>query len=504
VRVRLRTSLWRGVYMNRNKLVLFGLVLGVLVLPSCSGLPGGNNGGVGGGGGGGGVQTTALTLTMISQSQIRPGNFTILAWNAQITSLSISDSTGNATNLALPETPLSVDLNRLSTDTLVLGAFPLPAATSFTSLTMAFSNFLITIHNETGASIGNNCPNGAVCEFKPAPSTVTFTASIALTAGKTSNVYFTVFPSNIVTVSASGLSLVFTQNTPISEQVAPRLGLPANTVDTVEDFTGVVTAVSSNSIAVKTGSGAAIATTLSGSVAIDDPLGLCNAVQKTVSACAPVGSVVSIDGLVNTDGSITTTEVDLLSTTTVDSLEGTIFSTGAGSFAMVVTDKQVISNNATLTAANIGDIFVVTGLDAATFSVDTKNLSTANPAVPTDLFQSSGDILDGQTVRLHVTGATGTEAAGNQTLTTDIAQLRFTRFTANSSTVSGTLFDVTDLGSFYQVANQSVVQTYTGTTAFDGVTDISGVGNAVAPLVSVRALFLNSQDNFYATKVRHQ
>jgi hypothetical protein len=489
--------------MNRNRLSLIALVLGVLVLSSCSGLPHGT------GGGGGGNGSSNLVLTMISQSQIRPGNFTILAWSAQITSLTISDSSGNATTLVLPETPLSVDLNRLSTDTLVLGTFPLTPATSFTKMTIAFSNFLITIHNETGSSIGNACPNGAVCEFSPAPATVTITTSIALTAGQNSNSFLTVFPSNVISVSNAGISLSFTQNTPISQQAVLRAGLPANAVDTVEDFTGVVTAVSSNSITVKTvsstGTSVALATTLSGTVAIDDALNPCNATTRTVKDCAPVGTIVSIDGVVNADGTITTTEVDLLSASE-DALEGTIFSTAPGAFSVVVTDKQVTSTNTTLKAANIGDIFIVNGLTAntTTFSVDTKNLSTANPPVPVNLFTSSGDILNGQTVRLHVTNATGTAAAGNQTLTTDNAQLRFTRFTANSNTVSGSLFDVIDLGSFYQVANQSVVQTYTGTTAFDGVTDITGIGNAVAPLVSVRALFLNSQNNFYAAKVRHQ
>jgi len=483
--------------MKRNQLLLIPAVLSVLLLTSCSGLP--NRGG---GGTPPPPNATAVTFTMISQSQIRPGNFTILAWSATIDSISLNQTGGNATNLNI--TPVPVDFNRLSTDSLVLGNFTnIPTAT-FSTITMALSHFTITIHNESGGTVGT-CPDQAICEFSPAPATVTIPSSLTVNPGKMVSVFFTIFPSNILSVSNAGLALSFTGNTPISEQSVVRVGVPANAVDTIEDLTGVVTKVSSGSITLMTGSGLTLAAALGSQVFHNDsPSGQCAA--GTIS-CVVVGSIVSLDGNVNLNGSVTATEVDLLNTTSQDAVEGTIFATFGG-FSLVVTDKQVMSTNATLTAANIGDIFTVSGLNAATYSIDTKTLSTVTaPPIPTNLFQSMGDLLNGQTVRLHVTAATGSAGANDQALTTDAVQLRWTRVTgAVNVAPAGSVIDVTGVGSIFQTPSQgsAMVQTYSPGTTLDNLGNLQALGGSASALISTRVLFLRSSPSFFAARVRAQ
>jgi hypothetical protein len=493
--------------MKRNQFWFITAVLSFLVLTSCSGLP--NNGG-----GGGGLNNAAkLTITMISQGQTQSGKLTILAWQAVIASLSLNQPGGNSTSLPIPQSPpLAVDLNRISTDTLLLGTFSVPAATTFTTLTMGLSKFIITIHNESGGNIGN-CPDQAICEFTPPDATVTIVATnLIVSAGKTANIFFTLLPMNVVTASTAGLSLTFAgANTAISEQSGIRAGLPANTVDTIEDFAGVVTAISGTSITVTSGVAISPATNgVSVTAALgtqtfdnDDSSGQCGA-GGTLANCVKVGSIVSLDADVDTKGAVTATEVDLLDSSSVDAIEGTIFPTLSG-FDVVVTDKQVSSNNTTLAAANVGDIFVV-NLSSATFSVDTKTLSTVTaPPIPTNLF-SAGDLRGGQAVRLHVTAATGTASAGNQTLTADRIQLRWSRVTALSNTPNGSIIDVSNVGSIFQVQTPgtAIVQTYSPGTTLDNVSSLSGIGPGGVGVISVRALFLNSSPNLFAAKIRGQ
>ena len=486
--------------MKRNQFCLISAVLSVLALTSCSGLP--NRGG--GGGGGGGNNPQSVTFTMISQSQIRPGNFTILAWSGTIDSLSLNQTVGTSTNLNIAAIP--VDFNRLSTDSLLIGNFTNIPAAAFSTMTMALSHFIITISNESGGNIGN-CPAMAICEFSPAPATVTIPSNLTVNPGKTTNVFFTFFPSNIITVSAAGISLSFTGNTPISEQSVVRVGVPANSVDTIEDFTGVVTKVSASSITVQNGSGLTLAAALgSETFANNSPSGQCTAGNIS---CVQVGSIVSLDGDVSLDGIVTATEVDLLNTTSEDAIEGTIFSTGSGTFSLVVTDKQVMSSNATLTSANIGDIFVVNGLSTATsYTVDTKTLGTVTaPPIPTNLFASAGDILNGQTLRLHVASATGSASTNNQTLTTDTVQLRWTRVTGSVNVApSGSVIDIIGAGSIFQLptTGSAMVQTYSPGTTLDNFASLQALGGGASALISTRALFLTGVPNFFAAKVRAQ
>jgi hypothetical protein len=500
--------------MNRKLLSLSVLSLVIFGLASCSGLPpaktGGSGGSGGGSGGGGGNTTRPLTVTLIAGGEFDQVSFTVLALSAQISSLALTPTTGSAIALPLPVTPYPVDFNRLTTDTAVLSVAAIPANTSFSSMTMGIQNISVTIANGP-AAIGT-CAANAVCEFTPAPSTATVTATLFpgnLTAGTdgNTNMYLTVSEQTDVIGNGSGLTVSFAGVNlgDVGSFSLPRKGSLTGGVDLVQDFTGVVSAVSSSSVTVINGFGVPLTAGLSGTILDVPQTSLCP--TQTLAACVTKGAVVSVDASVASGGALTATEIDLLDTTLVDSVEGTVISPVPGSFSLVVTDKQSISGNAALTAANIGDIFALTLDPAATYMVDTKNLTTAtSPIVPVNLFQSSADILRGQTLRLHVTTASGTQAAGNQALTANAVQLRFTRLTLNASPSSSSVLSVNQFNQVYQLTNPVQVQTYTGVTSYDnGITDNTGIGGiGTSNLVSIRALLLKSAIPFYATMVRDQ
>jgi hypothetical protein len=498
--------------MNRNQLSLCVLLLVACSLASCSGLPKKSSGG-GGGGGGGGTGTKTLTVTLIAAPESVQQSFTLLAFSAQISSLVLNEAAGGTIPLTLSPSPYPVDFNRLTTDTAVLSVDKIPTNTQFSSITMAVQNIAVTIAN--GASpIGSTCAANAVCQFTAAPSVASVTATLLpgmLTPGSdgNTNIYLTASGQDLVMGNSAGLTVNFAGSgfNTVGSFFLPRKGTPgAAGVDLVQDFTGVVTAVSATSVTVTTGSGVALTAALTSSTTLDVPQStLCTA--KTVAACVTKGAVVSMDASVASGGALTALEIDLLDPTAVDSVEGTIYSPVAGSFSLVVTDKQVVSGNATLTTANIGDIFALTLDPAATYVVDTKNLTTASPIVPTTSFQSSADILSGQTVRLHVTAATGAKSTTNQALSANQVQLRFARVTATASPSATSLVGIVSLNQIFRPTATTVqVQTYTGITTYDnGITsnaDIGGVGSS--NLVSIRALFLKGQPSFFATTIRDQ
>src|SRR5271154_339184 len=125
--------------MKRSKFSPLVLVLSVMVLTSCSGLPQPATGG----GAVGGTGTANLTITMISQGQTLGQGFAILSFSANITSLTLNVAGGNAMSLSLSPSVSPVDFNRIQTDTALLGTFSVPADTTFSSLTMALSNIQI-------------------------------------------------------------------------------------------------------------------------------------------------------------------------------------------------------------------------------------------------------------------------------------------------------------------------------------------------------------------------
>jgi hypothetical protein len=484
--------------MNPTKLLNFLAILGVSFSAACSGSHSG-------GGGGGGNQNANLVVTMTSSPPASLTNISVLSAAVSITGITLNPATGNPVPLPLHPTVYPVDLMRLQADTAFLGSLPLTAQT-YNSASVTFSAPILTIDNQSGATLNGTCLTNNICQIVLAAGSVQLTTApfpLTLTNAEQQGISFNLNLNNAITVTNNILALNFSAANVFTSTILPRTGTASGTLDVVEDFVGTVSAVTASSITVTSNSGITLQFLLPASPTIEDPQALCAALNATCLVANQ--TVVSVDATVNTDGTLTLLSADLLDSTPRDEVEGTLVSSGtAGQFFLILADKVVATGNTTLTAAAPGDIFLV-ALVNPTFLLDSdeffNNASFPSAAV-TSQFASESDLIDGQDVMVHVTAATGSAATNDQSLTADQVLLRFTRTSGTVLSVSGQSFTLSNVPPFIPFIANPPVSTITGLTRFDNVSDISSIAGTT---VSIRALLLrNSTFNFYAVKVREQ
>lgn len=488
--------------MKRYQAVGFISWVAAVVLGTLSGCSGVGNGS----GPGPTPQNASLALSMTSKPSVSLTNISVLAATVGITGVSLNPSTGTAVAVTLNPTVYPVDLARLQSDTALLGSLSLPADT-YTSVTVTFSAPVLTILNQTGATLNGTCLSGTICNIVLTAGSAQVTTApfpLTLTSGQATGVSINLDLNTALTVTSGTLALNFSTANVATAATLPRTGAPTSSLDLIEDFVGKVTAATSSSITVVAANGITLQLKLPSSPVIEDPQGLCAAVNATCLVANQ--TVVSVDAIVNTDGTLTLDSADLLDATPQDEVEGTLISNGvAGQFFLVVSNKVVATGNSTLASANVGDTFLVS-LNNPLFIVDTDeffNNALLPPSSVTTLFSSEADLVDGQDVMVHVTAATGTAAAGDQAITTDRVRLRFTRTTGTVQSVSGQSFTLGNIPPYIPFVTNPLVDTISNATNFDGVTDVGSV--AAAQNVSIRALLLNnSVFSFYAAKVRVQ
>ncbi len=416
--------------------------------------------------------------------------------------------------VALP----SVEVTRLQSDSAVIADQATVPAGSYTAIavtvgptTSSTNNVFINTSGSTITSGTTPCLNGAVCTLPiGAIATITVPLSLNLSDNQSQWVGLDFNLNKAITSSGNTISVDFTQSGVMTATTAPSTGIPSGSVDTFEDFVGVVTAVSGTSITVKSGiTGASLMAGITSSTEIDvAPSSYSGTCPGQGIACVTPGSTVSMDTLVNSAGTFTATEIDVLDATQVDEVEGIVYSVGNGSVGIVLTDKVSASGDpilgATTTTYGSGMILDVSTLNP-TFSVDTKTLSIPLPA-PTG-FSGLGDLFAGQVIRAQVTGV----VLGNSSITANAKEvlLRYSRLSGTVNSVSGNNFTISGLPTYLNVLNSNLgatpsVATFPNNTIFDGVTGTSG-SNFNGAAVSIRALYLNPTKTslpFPAAKVR--
>ncbi len=485
--------------MKCNAALKFLFVISTITLAGCSGVPNGSGPGPG--------QNANVAVTMTSTPSVSLSNISVISATVGITGITFTPSTGTAVALTLTPTVYPVDLSRLQSDTAFLGSLSVPADT-YTSATVTFSAPVLTVVNQSGATLNGSCLSGTICQITLTAGSASVTTApfpLTLASAQNAGISLNVNLNNALTVTNNTLALNFGGINVFAAAALPRTGAPTGSLDLIEDFVGTVTAKGSTSLTVLAANGTSLQLTLPASPVIEDPQGLCPAQDAT---CLVVNqTVVSVDATVGTTGALTLTSADLLDAAPTNEVEGTLLANGTpGQFFLVVSNKVLGgAGNATLSAANTGDIFLVT-LNNPTFIVDTDEFFN-NASVPastlTTLFSSEADLVDGQDVMVHATAATGTAANGDQALTADVVRLRFTRTTGTVQSISGQAISLSNVPPFIPFITNPLVQTITGTTSFDNVTDVNSL--TAADTVSIRALLLNnSVFSFYAAKVRLQ
>jgi Domain of unknown function (DUF4382) len=493
--------------MFRKNAFLSMLLMAAISLAGCSGQsksgppppPGGN-------------ATLSLTLRDMPLA-----GTSILSFKVTITGVSLTPSTGKPVSLTLnPTTPI-VELSHLQSDSAFLGTSTV-ASGNYTSATVAFSApDIVLINNQTAVALTGGtpspCPVNAVCEFKPATSgTIILTAApfpLTLTPSQQTGLSLDFNLNNAITMTNGAVAVDFTQLNVLSATTLPHTGTPSGALDLIEDFTGVITTISGNSVTVHSDTKGTITAVANASTTFNIDPTVCSAQNIT---CLLANETVSIDASLNPDGTMKLLEADLLDKVAVDEVEGTVTSTVSPQQILVVlSDKTVVSGNSVLTAASGGTIVQASVGTSSTFSVDTKGLSAVLASSPGDiaLFTSFTNVFAGQTVRMKVLANPTPTSGPNASVlvNTNSVVLRFSRVTATVATPPAPFFSLSNLPSLLTsppsplIPGNIPVQVSTQTN-FDGVTDVTRL--SVGDSVSVRALYIPNftASPFFAAKVR--
>jgi hypothetical protein len=492
---------------SKRALLILG-ISAVFALTSCSGLKTAvctvNCGGSG---------NASLTISLYDTP---PTGTNVLSFTLPIAGISLTPSSGSPQSVTTVIS--SVEATRLQTDSAVIVDQASVPAADYSAInvtlgpTSSTNNLFINTSGSTITYGTHSCVSGAICAL---PVGAIYTISVPLTLNLSANqnqwIELDFNLSKAITTSG-GISVDFSQTGVLTATTTTRTGIPSGSVDTLEDFTGVVTAYTAgSSITVQSAiRGVSLTASLSTNTEYDLAPSTYSQCQGTASACVTVGSTVSVDAVVSSGGTFTATEVDVLDLTAVDEVEGIIYPTlTQGVFGMILADKVSASGNSTLSAATAtyGRGVLLT-LNATNYSVDTKTLSSQLSA-PAG-FSGSGDLLGGQVVRAQITGIS-TDNNGNITASATNMLLRYSRLSGTLNSVAGSVFTVASLPGYIYALNTSLsstpqVYTYLGLTAFDGITGLSDPTlQAGTTTVSIRALYLNPLSATYpfqAAKVR--
>jgi len=484
-----------GCFVRSNKPFLFVVLTCALSLCSCyHEFPNGGGGGGGGNGGGGNNGNTFLNITVTSTPST---TFSFPALNWQIGSLALINSAGTSINIVGGPGQPFLQFANLQTDSTYLGHVTI-AATSYTKLQVQLSAPLFSFfYNSTNATV-LGCASGAVCSIPTTvpgfgASTVTVPISFTATANTNAGIRINFDLSKAVT-NASGMTFDFTQPGAITLSTLPPQSSQSSGIDTVDNFTGEVTAKTSTSVTVGSFVNAQHTFTMAATVEFDDPFNVCGG--QASFACLAVNQNVSLDAVLNSDGTMTAYEVEFLDPAPLASeLEGVIITP-------IVNNqfKMVLTNGMGPQTIIVGSTVTVNLNNASTYFVDPKDLGVSTTPLG---FQSSTDLVLGQTVMLQ--GGTVNDA--NTTLSNYTRTLlRYSSIGGTVQTAGNPIFTLSGISPFLTnlVNNTAQVATFSPGTVYDNIT---GPGSIAGGLnLSVRGLYLNPNSGatqpILAAKVR--
>ncbi len=502
--------------LRLKALVLIFLAL-VLSFSSCSGLPKT----VGGGGGG----TAILSLTAVANTP--PATPSILSFQVTVTGITLTPSTGASVSLTLNPAP-TVELMRLQSDSALIGSFTAVPAGTYTNVVVALANPKITFLNNTAGTV-SGCLSGAVCTTSPAAagsatiSSAPFPLTLSASGKQGLSVLFNL--SNAVSITGGNISVNLSNATPstsvLSAITLPRTGsvLASGQLDLIEDFTGVVTAISGSAVTVKSATRGTLLVNSTTTTNFDQNPDPSNPTCTTLAfSCVALNQVASIDAVLNSDGTSSLQEFEPLLTAPADFVEGTVVSITSSNltqFEIVTSEKVQAATSSLIGGLNVGDLLVVNIPSPKPFVADKKGLAIPPASLAFIQGQTNTTSLRlGQTVAVHLTSPfTAASGATPASANADTLILRWSRLTATAGAPSPSLFNVTGLPAYFNLTAATAVgtQLFTGTPGTDGVSNLDGISDgtgltAGAP-VAIRALFIENSTNsaapaFFAAKVR--
>jgi hypothetical protein len=488
--------------MNSKKSLLIVAAIAIFALSSCSGLGDVCTTNCGGGGD---------ALVSITMSDTPPTNASVVSFTLPVIGIALVPSSGSQVQVFSSG---NFELTRLQSDTSLVATNVKLAAGTYSGVNVTVSSPTGVYYNGTTGTLGS-CVAGSYCTLTGSATTISYTFPSAITLSANTNQWINLDfnYNNAVVVNNTALAIDMTQTAVMTASSTVPVGVASGNFANIDDFTGQVTAVSSSSITVTSKMrGSLTAAINSNTTQFFDPLSQCT--STVVSSCVGIGSVVSVQALLSTSGTVNASSVDLIDSNTSpsDEVEGTIFPSlcnGVGSFGMVLSDSVINTSGSPLTGVGFGQGVCLTLSQGVVFGVDTGILTPALPAGGTNFpgFSNFSDLIGGQTVRAVISGAT-TGSNGFINANTTGVLLRFSRLTGTVDTTAGNVFTLTGLptylGTTFTVSPQ--VLTNINYTLLENVPS-SSVSNLTGT-VSMSALYLNvsggAQYWFQAAKVRQK
>ena len=232
--------------MNKE-LILPASVIAVILMASCSGLKNKTC-----------TDCTATPAISISLYDTPPTGITILSFTLPIAGISLTPSSGSPVSVYSPTSLVPTEVTRLQTDSaLIVAAAKVPPDT-YTSINVtigASSGVFINVNPNQAAITGTNvsCAYGKVCDL---PTGAATTVKIPLKFSVTNInqwIGLDVDLNNAIVTTNNTISVDFMQPNVFTVTTTPRVGTPAGAVDTIEDFTGKVTGLTTASIMIQSG-----------------------------------------------------------------------------------------------------------------------------------------------------------------------------------------------------------------------------------------------------------
>ena len=463
-------------YLPLGCLVL--LILAAFSLSSCSGLPSNST-----------IPPPAngtLVLVLKANPPAPSSGLSLISFAGTVTGVSLTPSTGTTSTLAA--TTFNVEFTRLTSDTFFLGTISAPAG-AYTAINVTFGAHTATFCTQPTPGVAG-C-SGAATQVSGAAGSATVTTPITITASQNSSLALVADLGKAITASGQTISAVNLGATGVfsTSTIPGTSDLTGTQIAHVEDIFGIVTTANAttHTVIVQTATHGSI-TAVQGSSAVYDATG-CTVQDFT---CVAVNQVVSLDAILNADGTFTYTYFDPIFTTPDDFVEAVVTTPGNSTtqqFTAVTTDFSPASSSSLISGkVNLGDPAVVTISTNPVpfpFVIDNKGLF-----VPTNSFEGATDasvVQPGQTVLIHLTAFTAKNGTTPAAITADSLALRYTRVSGTVATTGNPIFSVGTLPPFFGLSTNAQMQASSTFTSLDGYApplSVSGGDN-----ISARALF---------------
>jgi hypothetical protein len=421
-----------------------------------------------------------------------PMGVTVLSFEIEVTGAALQPSDSSSQPVSMLSEPQDIELEHLQTQSALLASRSVPTGT-YSGLMVAFANPRMTIQNQTGAALTlgtQTCSDQQVCEFVPKlnQSSVTVQAPtqpfpIALTMN--SPVVLKMDFNLDTSIQQSDLSITPTISV---MQLPPPNSNGGNQGDEDIELIGQLASIdqTTHTFIIKSGMNGPSFTVSTDSTTQFDFGTSCSGENFS---CLQTGQIVKVDAKMKPDGSLLAFEVKFFQPPKQMSFAGTVTSVSTSSFQIVLFDEESFGGGDAMGSFSMGASLTINLASQTTFSIDTSGFM-----FPSGLnFASAADLMTGQEVRLHPTGAP-TGMPPSLMITVDQVQLE-PSFVTGAVTVVNTggnpqTFTLGNLPSFFTNAGITSIQVdVLDTTQFETEEDQTFSGlSSLKPgdMVSVR------------------